>query len=354
MFPGCSNRAVRRPTSPRLPGAILILTVCGLIFSLMAFGCGGSTTETSLPSQTTAGAQLYSPLTGEPVASQADLTKPVTALMIDNITAARPQSGIKDAEVIFEAVSEGGITRLLVVYQQNKPQLIGPVRSVRTYYIDWAAPFDASIGHVGGNFDALAQIRNGSYRDIDQFFNPAAYMRTTDRPAPHNVYTSFQKLDALNKSKGYLTSHPEGFTRVDGSPVASPDATSISIKISGDAAYNSTYAYDQATNTYPRHQGGTPFVDREKGQVAPRVVIAMMVQEQTVFNGTEKEERITTVGQGTAYIFQNGTVINATWKKTGLTSQITFTDANGKDVPLVRGQTWIAAVSSSTGSVTWK
>lgn len=310
------------------------------------------TTKTVVkPSPTPVPIKYYSPLTGMLVANQAATTQPVTGMMIENSPEARPQSGIKNSGVVFEAIAEAGITRFLVLYQTEKPQLIGPVRSVRLYYIDWAAAFNASIGHIGGSPAALAEVRNGNYRDIDQFFNSRYYWRSTDRYAPHNVYTSFEKLDALNAAKGYTTSNFTGFTRVDGKPVEEPDATNITVTISS-YLFNSSYTYDETTNTYARSQGGTPHLDREGGQISPSVVIAMRVDEATVPEDGYRES-ITTIGSGSAIIFQNGTATNATWHKTSKLSQITFTDAVGADIPLVRGQTWIAAVSNDGGNVTW-
>ncbi len=154
-------------------------------------------------------AKYYSPLTGELIAQEGDAAKPVTAIMLENSPDARPQSGLKDAEIVYEAIAEGGVTRFLAVYQQHKPQLIGPVRSVRMYYVHWLTPYDASVAHIGGSAAALQLVRNGSYRDIDQFFNAGSYWRANDRYAPHNVYTSFEKLDALNASKGYASSSPK-------------------------------------------------------------------------------------------------------------------------------------------------
>ena len=296
--------------------------------------------------------KYYSPLTGNLVPDQASTTMPVTAVMIENSPDARPQSGLKDSGVVFEAIAEGGITRFMVLYQQEKPSLIGPVRSIRIYDDEWVAPFNASVAHVGGSMAGLAEVRDGSYRDIDQFFNSGSYYRTNDRAAPHNVYTTSALLDALNAKKGYTGSTFVGFTRVDGKPVATPDATSINITISS-ALYNSTYAYDKTTNTYARSQGGAPHLDRESGQITPSVVIAMRDNETTVLQDGYREA-ITTVGSGAATIFQNGTAIPVTWTKTSKTAQITFADANGKDVPLVRGQTWIAAVPNNGGNVTWQ
>lgn len=296
--------------------------------------------------------KYYSPLTGSLVANSAATKKPVTGVMIENSPDARSQSGLKNSGVVFEAIAEGGITRFLVLYQTEKPQLIGPVRSLRLYDVDWLAAFNASIAHVGGSLYALNEIRNGTYRDIDQFFNPNSYWRASDRYAPHNVYTSFANLDALNTAKGYTTSTFTGFSRVDGKASTKPTATNIDITISS-YLYNSNYIYNAKTNTYARSQAGAPHNDRESGQITPSVVIAMRVDETTVLEDGYRET-ITTIGSGKATIFQNGIVINATWHKTGKLSQITFTDAAGKDIPLVRGQTWIAAVSNDGGDVTWK
>ena len=296
--------------------------------------------------------KYYSPLTGDLVKAESDTKQAVTGIMIENSPDARPQSGLKNSGIVFEAIAEGGITRFLVLYQQEKPTLIGPVRSLRLYDVDWVAAFDASIGHVGGSAAALREVRNGNYRDIDQFFNSGSYWRASDRYAPHNVYTNFNRLDALNKAKGYTTSNFTGFTRQDGGAVEIPDATSIDIKISG-FLYDSHYTYNAKNNNYARNQAGVPHLDREGGQITPDVVIAMNVNEVTVFEDGWREN-ITTIGQGKATIFQNGTAIKATWHKKSKTSQIYFTDAEGEEIALNRGQTWIAAVPNGEGSVSWQ
>ena len=294
----------------------------------------------------------HSPLTGNIVPDLATTTKATTGIMIENSPDARPQSGIKESGVVFEAVAEGGITRFLVVYQEQKPQLIGPVRSVRMYYIDWIAAFNASVAHIGGSAAALAEVRNGSYRDIDQFFNAGAYWRATDRYAPHNVYTSFERLDALNAAKGFTESKFTGFARKDSKASAAPTATQINVTISSPL-FNSSYAYNAETNTYNRSQAGAPHVDREAGQISPRVVIVLKTKETRVLEDGWREQ-ITTIGSGAATIFQDGEAIEGTWTKASKTDQIVFTDATGAAIKLARGQTWITAVSDATGGVTWK
>lgn len=296
--------------------------------------------------------KFYSPLTGNQLENEAATKQAVTGIMIENSPDARPQSGLKDSGVVFEAIAEGGITRFLALYQEQKPQLIGPVRSVRMYYVDWVAAFNASVAHIGGSAAALAEVRNGSYRDIDQFFNAAYYWRATDRYAPHNVYTSFAKLDELNAAKGYTSSTFTGFTRKDTKASETPNATSVNVQVSS-ALFNSTYMYNTSTNSYDRSQAGAPHLDREGGQISPRVVIAMKIDQQRVFEDGWREQ-IAAIGSGTAYIFQDGTVQEVKWSKASKTEQIKFTDTAGADIPLARGQTWITAVPNGTGGVTWQ
>ncbi|MDB5165475.1 MAG: uncharacterized protein JWM00_365 [Candidatus Saccharibacteria bacterium] len=332
-------------------GVILILVASGITYALLSQPVPQFAKAVVKPKPKPI-VKYYSPLTGVEVADDAATKQAVTAIMIENSPDARPQSGLKAAGIVFEAIAEGGITRFLTLHQEDKPQLIGPVRSLRMYYVDWLAPFNASVAHIGGSALALAEVRNGKYRDIDQFFNAGSYWRATDRYAPHNVYTSFERLDALNIAKGYTSSSFTGFPRADGKASTAPNATSIAIDISS-ALYNSTYTYDAATNLYNRSLAGVPHTDREAGQITPSVVIALKVDEVTVMEDGYRQS-ITTTGSGEAIIFQNGIVTTSTWTKADRASQMTFTDAAGKPIALNRGQTWISAVPNGHGSVTWQ
>lgn len=296
--------------------------------------------------------KYYSPLTGVQVADEAATKQPVTGVMIENSPDARPQSGLKDSGVVFEAIAEGGITRFMVLYQSEKPQIIGPVRSLRLYDVEWLAAFNSSIAHVGGSAAALSEIRNGSYRDLDQFFNSNSYWRASDRYSPHNVYTSFAKLDALNAAKGNTSSSFTGFERADGVASSAPTASKINITISS-YLFNSEYTYNPTANNYARSQAGAPHTDRESGQITPSVVIAMRVDEQSIFEDGWREN-IKTIGSGKATIFQNGLAINATWTKNSRLEQIIFTDEAGKTISLNKGQTWISAVPNDGGDVIWQ
>lgn len=293
--------------------------------------------------------KYYSPLTGLEVDDEATTKQPVTAVMIENSPDARPQSGLKNSGVVYEAVAEGGITRFIALYQQEKPELVGPVRSLRIYYLDWAAPYQASIAHVGGSYNALQEVK--SHRDIDQSFNAGSYWRVSDRYAPHNMYTNFEKLDELNAAKGYKESSFTSFTRVDEKPSDEPDATSITVNFSSPT-FNTSYAYDSESNSYARSLAGAPHNDRESGQISPKVVVVIKVGTQSR-GGSDGYEDIVTSGSGQGYVFQNGIAKEVTWKKADRNSPLELVDADNKPVSLVRGQTWVAAITDR-GSVSWQ
>lgn len=298
--------------------------------------------------------KYYSPLTGLEVADEAATKNVVTAVMIENSPDARPQSGLQQADVVYEAIAEGGITRFVALYQQQQPELIGPVRSLRMYYIDWITPYDPSVAHVGGSKKAKKEIRNGNHKDIDQFFNADAYWRAPDRYAPHNVYTTSEKLAALNSSKGYTAANPKAIPRTDSMPEASMPATQATVIISGPL-YNSSWAYDETTKKYLRSQAGEPHQDREKGQITAEVVVVLGMRMDIVQEDGMRGD-YHTAGSGNATIFAQGKAIEATWHKQNMESQLHFTDKQtGKDLALPRGTTWFTAVPiNSGGSVSWQ
>ncbi len=302
----------------------------------------------------------YSRLTGKEVTNKDIPTQAATCIMIENSPEARPQSGLNEAGVIYEAIAEGGITRFLAIFQETKPNYIGPVRSVRLTFVEMAKPYHCSIAHVGGSDNALRLIRNNSsFRDIDQFYNAKAYWRIRSRYSPHNVYTRFSMLDELNYSKGYRTSEFSGFARVK--PDTKPEelaqkANKITISMSSNL-YSPVYNYDANSNKYLRSyvQGGAHYSQYEDGakvQNAPDVVIAMKVTAVSR-TGEEAYADYTTTGTGDAVIFQNGGVIQGRWQRADKDSELKFVDTSGNDIQLGRGQTWITLYPSS-GKVTWE
>src|SRR5882672_10976125 len=203
---------------PRMPKTRKewIITVCALIavvglgFAVYAIWFNNKATppaktvnHVTTPKPVEAPKKLYSGLMGLEITDSSINDRPITAIMIENSPDARPQSGIDQASIVFEAVAEGGITRFLTLFQENEPTYVGPVRSVRPYYVQWLLGFDAAVAHVGGSGDALRLVKETGAKDLDQFANPAPYHRISSRYAPHNMYTGIPALRDLEAKKGY-------------------------------------------------------------------------------------------------------------------------------------------------------
>lgn len=277
--------------------------------------------------------------------------RPVTGVMIENSLAARPQAGLGQASVVFEAIAEGGITRFLALFQDNQPDYVGPVRSVRPYYLQWCQSFDCAIAHVGGSPEALQDIKDWHMKDLDQFFASGSYHRVNTRPAPHNMYTSIGDLRALEDKRGYTMSTFNSLERAKTDKLATTSkvaASSVDINFSS-ALYNTHYDYDATSKTYKRSEGGAPHNVVDKSgtttQLAPKVVISIVAPYSLEADNKHSVYGLT--GSGKATIFQNGVVITGTWTKTDPSAQYSFLDDNGTTIDLAPGQTWIAAVSSA-------
>lgn len=273
----------------------------------------------------------------------------VTGIMIENSPDARPQSGLKDAGVVYEAVIEAGITRFLALFQDIAPTYVGPVRSVRPPYLDFLGPYDAGIAHVGGSGQALNEIKAEGLKDLDQFANPAPYWRERTRYAPHNMYTDVTKLKTVETEKGWVPSQYPALLRGAESKPASPVAAgTVNIKMSS-ALYNVSYTYDGATNTYKRSEGNRPHVDAKSNtQLAPAVVILPIIPRSIV--GGYSVYPVNSSGK--VYVFQNGAVTEGTWSKTSRKEQFVFTDAAGQPLKLIAGQTWIT-IAEAAGNVSY-
>lgn len=320
---------------------VLVLAGTGLALAMRS----SQTVERTDPQPQTQEKKIttaVSPLTGLTV-SPADAERPVTSIIIENSPDARPQSGLHKAGVVFESIAEGGITRFVTFYQESRPDPVGPVRSLRPYFIDWVMAYDASIAHVGGSAKALKQARQLNLKDLDQFQNGSSYYRTTDRYAPHNMYTNFDLLDKLNKAKGYTGSDFKPVERKEPKPLKKPKAKNISINVSS-YLYQVDYTYKKSCNCYLRSMAGTPHVDREsKQRIKPKNVVVLNVPVQVVANGYYDYDL---VGKGKATVFLDGKVIKGTWHKKSRSAMLTLKHSNGKPLALNPGQTWYTAIDT--------
>jgi hypothetical protein len=306
-----------------------------------------SPTPTPTPTPKPTPVLVRAPLTGRPVTPRVAAQHPI-ALMIDDASAARPQSGFNAASVVWQAPAEGGVPRYMMVFQDQMPVDVGPVRSARYYFILWAAEWKAVYGHVGGSPQAMATLRakgNGQLvYNADQFrWGGTYYRRISQRPAPHNVYSDGKSLRIMATRVGAKNEPMKAAWRfAPDVPLAQRPSGGI---IRVDYPYNSiTYRYDRATNSYLRGiRGQARQIDAADGkQVAPKNVVVMMMSFAPLNDGSQKHRlEAKVVGSGKAWIATNGRTIVGTWKKTSVAGPTRFYDRAGKPVTLTVGQTFI-------------
>ena len=260
--------------------------------------------------------------------------------MIENSEEARPQTGLDDAGIVFEATTEAGITRYLAMYQEELPDEVGPVRSVRPAFVDWLMGFDASVAHVGGSQEALDLLDQRQGKSLNEFFNSGPYYRRADREAPHNMYARTKDLLDLMKQKGHTKSDFADMEWEEPAAAAETKGSSISINFS-EPLFGVRFDYDKSANTYSRFLANSPHIDAATNkQITVRNVVVLKMPGD-----------ISAVGEGDGLVFHNGQFKEIRWKQSGYNTRLRLLDLQGNEIKLVRGDTWVAAIPGS-GSVT--
>lgn len=278
------------------------------------------------------------------------------AVMIENSPAARPQTGLTDADLVYEAVTEGGITRFMGVYSQKFPDKAGPVRSARSYFIDYLSEFDSFYAHAGGSPTALARI--GQYGIKDYPHSNDAYAREPRAgvASEHTLFVNVAKIFQFGvEKKGWPATNdfsPWKFKDPLETPLTA--ATKFTLNFSS-GQFQVVWTFDPETKKYKRAMGGLDHKDRITGeQITARTVITMNVTHSAnppyAGTGKESEWNMTTIGSGSANIFQDGTRIECTWKKPARTERTRFYDADNKEIEINRGKIWIEIIPQE-GSV---
>jgi hypothetical protein len=312
------------------------------LLAALIFGGGDEQQEQKPPAEK----PVYrSQLTGLPVSKKIS-ERPVLAVMIENSQSARPQTGLASAEIVFETVTEGGITRYMALYQTTDPKKIEPVRSVRPAFVRWLRGFDASIAHVGGSPAALNLIKEFNAKDLNQFYHPGPFYRDGNRPAPHNMVAIVTGLRGLQKQLGYgKKSNFADIPRTDDNPAIKPTATNIVLNFSGPD-FLAQFKYSKKTNSYKRFLAGQAHKDAVTGkQITVKNLIVLKV-------GGHDSNSLQTLGAGEALVFKDGKVLKARWKQSSYKHRLTILDKNGNEIPLNRGNAWFAAIPSG-GSVSY-
>ncbi|MBU0706901.1 DUF3048 domain-containing protein [Patescibacteria group bacterium] len=277
-----------------------------------------------------------------------DVNPTPVAIMFDNIPPAWPQSGLEDASIVYEALVEGGATRLMGVFVNGNAEKIGPIRSARPYFLEWVSEYDALYGHVGGSPEALAAIDGLGINDFSQFFNGQFFWRDTSRYAPHNVYTSSELIQRALRDKDLVDNDYEYQTWEFKDDLPLEERTNkderIEVHFSGGQTWVSEYVYKRETNSYEKFHAGRPHIDEESGnQLQTKNVVIVIVPEISSY-GEKGRITLDISGEGKAFIFRDGQKIEGTWKKPDRISRTLYYDEQGEEIPFNRGTTWISIV----------
>ncbi len=271
------------------------------------------------------------------------------AVMIDNVSGARPQSGLQSAYLVYEITVEAGLTRLLALFKDADLSMIGPVRSVRHYFLDYALENDAIFVHHGWSPQAQSDITTLKIQNLNGLFNPSSmFWREKTKVSPHNSYTNSAKMEKAAKAKGYrLTSENYqvlnySVDSVDLSGYNSvKDANSISIKYSSSTKV--TYKYDAENKVYLRSHNGIKHKDYLTGeQLKVKNIIILNNIDVTLIAGDPKGRiNLGNIGTGDGYYITEGKAVKITWSKSSRSSKTIYKDENGQVLKVNDGNTFV-------------
>jgi hypothetical protein len=293
------------------------------------------------------------PLDGQPTPRQRAEREPVAA-MIDNFTAARPQAGIGRASVVYEAPVEAGITRLMAVFLEHDAPSLGPVRSARPYFLDWALPYHPLFVHDGGSPAAQRLVTSlHGLINVDVARTGTTFHRIRSRPEPHDLFTGTPAVQTLARLRNWQMPGKMGPIPHRGktSAAARPTAKIITVRfnlpgVAPAPDYTVSYRYDPANNSYRRSVGGAPSVDALTGrQVLASNVVVLVTTMTPIPNDPLGRIAVRTTGSGKATVFQGGRAVAAKWEKASRAARLRLVFTSGSDVPLNPGATWFEVIS---------
>ncbi len=275
-------------------------------------------------------------------------TRHPLAVIVENHPDARPQSGLIDASIVYEAITEGGITRFLAIFGPTDTTEIGPIRSARLFFMDYLKEYDAFFAHAGGNEDALANIDKYSIKDIPHA-EPYYHRDYKGRAvaSEHTLYSSTDQLYSLAQARGFDTSKSDYTAmkfKTDGP--ADPAGKGVEINFSS-ASYKVGWAFDGTNNQYLRSLAGAPHNDRTSGkQITAKNIVIQTVDRTFQPTGSYGSQNYVfkNIGEGNAYVLQDGKVVKAKWKKASLTARTKYYDEAGVEISFNPGKTWYEIV----------
>ncbi|HMO57804.1 MAG TPA: DUF3048 domain-containing protein [Roseiflexaceae bacterium] len=312
---------------------------------------------TAPPTPTPIVLQTSDPLTGAPALARGSLTRRPFVVMLDNHPNAYPQTGMNQAAIVFEALAEFGLTRFMAVYVPETladDQQIGPVRSARLYFVQWAMGLQGLYAHAGGSPEALSLLaQTDEVVDLDALFRVGVnyYVRSSSRAAPHNLYTSGGALERAAAEFGAdapLASVAEvGFLFKNDAAEASRPASQ---RINYFFLYREddvSWEYNPAINSYLRIRRTAPARDAVSGeQLQTKNLIVMEVFEAPIPGDDKGRIEQQVIGEGRARLYMDGVEREVIWRKSSADTQLSFFDPSGAEVQLNPGPVWLVALPS--------
>lgn len=282
----------------------------------------------------------FSPFTGQ-VVDELYLRKALMVI-VENSPAARPQSGLKEASIVYEVMAEGGITRFLAIYWDEIPDKIGPIRSARPYMIEIAEEYNALLLHAGASPDGFDILARSQLAHIDQIYNGQYYWRSNDRRAPHNLYTGSRRVeDYLDKLLGQEYQDRFDFQQV--SLVSPGDNLSDYIKLPLWGGTTVIYKYDSKENQYYRYYGflELPHLLDNNKQISVNNLVIQYAKTSQIDDIGRLE--VDLINGGKALVFRDGIVIEGYWEK-DINNITKFYNKQGENIKFNPGQTWIEVI----------
>lgn len=309
-----------------------------LLFLIIFISLTGCSTKENpdLPASTNMDKTVPSFYTGEPIKESTNSNTPFM-VMIENSTASRPQSGLGLADVVYETSAEGGIPRFMALFHKNTPNKIGPIRSIRPYFLDLALEHNLPFAHCGGSSEALTSIsHDDSVMSINEILSGEYFWRDSERKSPHNLYTSSENILNSIVDKNFL-SVPKPFSEFNKDYYSNELLSSISnIMINLNKNYDTSYIYED--NVYKKSMDSEISLDSNTNE---QLSFSNVIIQKTTISLQDDNLHldIDLIGEGEGYVFSNGKYVNVIWKKTSENDKTKLYDINGDIVPLSPGKT---------------
>lgn len=271
------------------------------------------------------------------------------AVMIDNVGSARPQAGLNDAYIVYEIIVEGNLTRFMALYKGVELDKIGPVRSSRHYFLDYALENDAIYVHFGWSPKAKNDINSLYVDNINGISESSkSFWRVSDKKSPHNVVTSTGKILEIAKREGYKTiSNKESVLNYVTDEIELEEgSTATNITIPYSSSYKVTYKYDEEAKRYTRGYNKTTQKDWDtKELITTKNIIITFAKNSTLNDGTNKDrQNLSNIGTLDGYYITNGKAIKIKCYKASRTAQTVYKDLSGNEIEVNDGNTFIQIV----------